>query len=81
MPGHTLKISGLSSAVSEETVRTVFSTFGKVIESRKESKGNKGERATTFVTFVHSEDAMEAVRNMHESMLYGSPVQVALVQV
>ena len=52
MPGHTLKISGLSSAVSEETVRTVFSTFGKVIESRKESKGNKGERATTFVTFV-----------------------------
>ena len=53
MSGYTLKLSGLSSAVSEETVRAVFSTFGKVIESRKENKGSSGERATTFITFAH----------------------------
>lgn len=35
----------------------------------------------TSLTFKGSEDAMEAVRNMHESMLCGSPVQVVLVQV
>lgn len=71
--GNTICVSG--NSVTEEFLRSQFSTFGKVVNVSMEIEKGRG-----FITFVKTESAERAINDMHSKSVSGISLQVQLAR-
>lgn len=71
--GHTICVSG--NSVTEDFLRTQFSTFGKIVNVSMEIEKGRG-----FITFVKPESAERSINEMHSKTVSGISLQVQLAR-
>lgn len=71
--GNTICVSG--NNVTEEFLRSQFSTFGKIVNVSMEIEKGRG-----FITFGEAESAERSINHMHSKTVSGISLQVQLAR-
>lgn len=71
--GHTICVSG--NNITEDFLRSQFSTFGKIVNVSMEIEKGRG-----FITFVKAESAERSINDMHSKTVSGISLQVQLAR-
>jgi polyadenylate-binding protein len=78
--GINLYVKNLDDSIDDNKLREEFVQFGKITSAvtMRDDKGNS--RGFGFVCFTSPDEASKAVTNMHNQMLAGKPLYVALAE-
>merc|ERR1719353_2672274 len=78
--GVNLYIKNLDESITDEKLRELFCTFGKITSGRVATDDKGTSKGFGFVCFSPPEEATKAVTEMHLKMVSGKPLYVGLAE-
>lgn len=78
--GQNLYLKNLDDGISDDQLRELFSTFGKITSCKVMRDQNGVSKGSGFVAFSTREEASQAITEMNGKMLSGKPLYVAFAQ-
>lgn len=78
--GQNLYLKNLNDGISDDQLRELFSSFGKITSCKVMRDQNGVSKGSGFVSFSTREEASQALTEMNGKMISGKPLYVAFAQ-
>jgi len=78
--GQNLYLKNLDDGISDDQLRELFSSFGKITSCKVMRDQNGVSKGSGFVAFSTREEASQALTEMNGKMISGKPLYVAFAQ-